>query len=1101
MIFSKCYAAQTEARNSVAGSGRLRLRTWSARLVVLALLSAMPAYPQGSFDMGLEERFTAQSKPQVTVFDFKDNNADAESAKYGEAVAAMMVTFLKTRSQFIVVERNRQTLEAVEAEWERNYQGTTNVSGSSARRDQLYQYVDAIIVGSVTVLGSTIEIDVKLLSRKDGRIIAATQRSGPIGCLRPIVDRMAVSLEQQYLNPYYGELIFSLKKPAHASLYLKTVVPEFAVDEEKLPPEHGSTIFPDLGADIQESWMTEPSLYRVQNLLGGWYSIRLSRPDYAFESMDNKLYVARKTPDEEAFEPWLRTGRKVGEGREGSFLVEVKPNQAVMLDADSDERTIEARKLGAPLCVRIQRPNQATQEIGNCEGLEEEAPAACTPTQASAKRVCLTLDGSESAGRLLADVAQAPVPRPSPRPESDVLKAERDRERARTRILLIERLKPQPQRQREAEARERALIAAGNLADKLADDLERIERNLGRLENPSDFGPEAGEEEDEMSSAEKARALRRAAIPGLAINRIGHWFRQPEHGACDWVLDPSIPTIDYGETVVRADETFDFDAFLGGGLAIESYRGEKLPEGKYWMFVWAPGYEMERVPVDIFDSETAQPIDVKLKQRQAELTLTAGHEHPGNHVYVRAVSSDYFQKVPLEGWAENKYVLAELPADQYTLWTDIEGQGRAWEWTVDLAGPLSDPPSIHEIYDNHSFGDGVLPANGIVRQTATLHTEPCEAKLVLEASEPYPGHKALIRGRNTGTYRERALDFSGSSNAVLEGLPFDVYDITLTAPGFESWRRAVDLESPPEAPVGSSTVGEKRPLTRTVLLDRAPEYRPPLSDFTPAPERETVVIERPVDRPVPVYQRMEPWVVNITTSPFSKAVGYHAPDLGAAVKEAFIELSRGVDKGPLRAQLLADLEKNLALVDLLILDDRIVSRLDDSPDLAGILRGYLSKGRALMLYTSTTDDVGSTLGKPLTVSPKTHGGKDLHLFPGTKVDSPFLPIKGRVDQKRNLPEFASPIEEGWEVVAFGKKKQRRPQVVERSDFRGSGYVLVWAEKDSALGDREASAKARRFLEERAFDKALALLRERNRMSRKAAPSEPESTATSEEVEL
>src|SRR5436305_8176859 len=57
-----------------------------------------------------QEHFTAQRRPRVTVFEFENTNTDARNARYGSSVEAMLVTFLKRKSQFVVVERQQSTL-------------------------------------------------------------------------------------------------------------------------------------------------------------------------------------------------------------------------------------------------------------------------------------------------------------------------------------------------------------------------------------------------------------------------------------------------------------------------------------------------------------------------------------------------------------------------------------------------------------------------------------------------------------------------------------------------------------------------------------------------------------------------------------------------------------------------------------------------------------------------------------------------------------------------------------------------------------------------------------------------------------------------------
>jgi len=69
--------------------------------------------------------FTAQRRPRVTVFEFQNTNTDARSALYGPSVEAMLVTFLKHKSQFVVVERQNSTLKRLLEEKQRIQRGQT----------------------------------------------------------------------------------------------------------------------------------------------------------------------------------------------------------------------------------------------------------------------------------------------------------------------------------------------------------------------------------------------------------------------------------------------------------------------------------------------------------------------------------------------------------------------------------------------------------------------------------------------------------------------------------------------------------------------------------------------------------------------------------------------------------------------------------------------------------------------------------------------------------------------------------------------------------------------------------------------------------------
>lgn len=239
----------------------------------------------------LQESYTAQRKPRITVMQFDDTNLDASQERYGPSVSAMMVTFLKSQSQFVVVERG--DLDQVLEEWKRANDGATNEMLEDSKIE-LLEKLDVILHGKVTLIDSEhVEVDAKLLSRFDGRIIVAARHHGPISCLRQIVDRLGGDIERNYLRSYYGRLEVSYKEPTNTHIYLTPVLTNQALDEEKPPIELGQTIYPDNEKDTIHDWVISPTTYTIENVLSGWYTLRLSRPGYRDIGTDYSLWQAR----------------------------------------------------------------------------------------------------------------------------------------------------------------------------------------------------------------------------------------------------------------------------------------------------------------------------------------------------------------------------------------------------------------------------------------------------------------------------------------------------------------------------------------------------------------------------------------------------------------------------------------------------------------------------------------------------------------------------------------------------------------------------------------------------------------------------------------
>lgn len=293
--------------------------------------------------------YTAQHKPRITVMDFTDTNSVADQARYGPSVSAMLVTFLKQKSQFVVVER--QDIRELLSEWKREQEGDTDLL-STEDRAQLLKRIDVILQGKVTVLagggsGHKIEIDAKLLSVEDGRIVTAAKMHGPQYCLRQIVERLGAALEHDFLRPFFGSLAITLDRPENARLYLTPILREDAPDEEKPPVEHQATLYPHQdwdreGRDVVENWITNPTSYTIENLLSGWYLLRVGRPGYEDLGVGNLEFRAAEAGER----PWIEVRERNAPNWQRLDHLSDRPWRPFVVQVprlDSDERTIARR--------------------------------------------------------------------------------------------------------------------------------------------------------------------------------------------------------------------------------------------------------------------------------------------------------------------------------------------------------------------------------------------------------------------------------------------------------------------------------------------------------------------------------------------------------------------------------------------------------------------------------------------------------------------------------------------------------------------------------------------------------------------------------------
>jgi hypothetical protein len=315
-------------------------------------------------------KFTAQRRPRVTVFDFEDTNAEAKNARYGSSVEAMLVTFLKRKSQFVVVERQNRSLKRLLEEKQRIQRGMTQRRPGDIADRALLEKLDAYILGSVTLLnvdekanippkpvepapdsgepsspaqtreeihGPRIEIDAKLLSNFDGRIIAAAQRRGPVACLRSIVERLGIALEQEFLRPYYGKLRINMKEPENVRFFLTPILLDTALDEEKPPVERSASVTIGNENDAVVPWTTDPTTYTVDSLLSGWYSMRLERPGYEGLGVENARWVAKSFFGEtELFDRVTNLPLDQTDSERRRFVVHVDALKTELVNGNSD---------------------------------------------------------------------------------------------------------------------------------------------------------------------------------------------------------------------------------------------------------------------------------------------------------------------------------------------------------------------------------------------------------------------------------------------------------------------------------------------------------------------------------------------------------------------------------------------------------------------------------------------------------------------------------------------------------------------------------------------------------------------------------------------
>jgi len=134
--------------------------------------------------------FAAGRSPTISVLPFTDNNQAAASHSYGKVVAVMFETHLRNETNFVVFE-----------------QGSSKKAG-------------AVLSGEVSVIGTIIQIDAKLISADTREVIVSEYAQvNSQAELRSEVARLAKAIEDKYLRQWMGDLQITVL-PTEGEVYL-----------------------------------------------------------------------------------------------------------------------------------------------------------------------------------------------------------------------------------------------------------------------------------------------------------------------------------------------------------------------------------------------------------------------------------------------------------------------------------------------------------------------------------------------------------------------------------------------------------------------------------------------------------------------------------------------------------------------------------------------------------------------------------------------------------------------------------------------------------------------------------------------------------------
>lgn len=174
-----------------------------------AIFSGLPDDPEAGM------RYDFHKKPNIAVLPFIDANTKAKETEFGRTVSAMLITALRSSTNFSVIERSE--LQKILSEQVLDLSGLTQ---SKTRQIQELLKVDVILAGDVSLIENTLHIDARLFDIKSSQVVAALYGScKDLTEIRSEVMRLAKELEQTYLRQWMGSISINSDKP-DAEVYL-----------------------------------------------------------------------------------------------------------------------------------------------------------------------------------------------------------------------------------------------------------------------------------------------------------------------------------------------------------------------------------------------------------------------------------------------------------------------------------------------------------------------------------------------------------------------------------------------------------------------------------------------------------------------------------------------------------------------------------------------------------------------------------------------------------------------------------------------------------------------------------------------------------------
>jgi TolB-like protein len=163
-----------------------------------------------------DENYNFRSKPNIAVLPFYDANAQAKEVEFGRTISAMLATAMRGKTNFIVQERGElnQILPA-------QVEGVAGLSHDFIRLIHDQYDVEVLLTGDVSLINTTLHIDVRLIETSNAKIVVALYSTcQDLTKIRQVVVELAQQLEQTYLRQWMGRVTISSDPPG-AEVYME----------------------------------------------------------------------------------------------------------------------------------------------------------------------------------------------------------------------------------------------------------------------------------------------------------------------------------------------------------------------------------------------------------------------------------------------------------------------------------------------------------------------------------------------------------------------------------------------------------------------------------------------------------------------------------------------------------------------------------------------------------------------------------------------------------------------------------------------------------------------------------------------------------------